>query len=115
MNALLDHLVILPILLPMATGAMLLLFPDRLRRLKMTISGGATLLLLTFAVLLVIRVASNGSPAAVTTSPHDASSASAVRCAMSPRIVIACPRARRAAIRSSIGVRFCASSTTTCP
>ena len=69
MSALLDHLVILPILLPMATGAVLLLFPDRLRRLKMTISGGATLLLLTFAVLLVIRVASNGSPAAVTTYP----------------------------------------------
>ena len=38
-----------------------------------------------------------------------------VACAMSPRIVTEPARARRATIRSCIGVRSCASSTITCP
>ena len=71
MEALLKHWVILPILLPLATGAILLLFDDRSRRLKMVINAGATLLLLTVAMLLIVRV-SNGTatgPASVTTYP----------------------------------------------
>lgn len=60
MEALLKHLAILPILLPLATGAILLLIPDRLRRLKMIVNTGATLLLLAVAVLLVGRIASGG-------------------------------------------------------
>lgn len=71
MEALLQHLVILPILLPMATGALLLLLQDRLRRLKMAINAVATLLLLAVAILLVIRAAGGGppGPASVTTYP----------------------------------------------
>jgi len=71
MDALRDHLVILPILLPLATGALLLLINDRSRRLKMAINAGATLLLLTVAVVLVIRAANGGPPGpeSVTTYP----------------------------------------------
>ncbi len=60
MDLLLRHLAILPILLPLATGAILLLISDRSRRLKMAMNAGAMLLLLTVAATLIIRVA-NGS------------------------------------------------------
>lgn len=69
MTALLNHLVILPILLPMATGALLLFFPDRSRRLKMMINAAATLLLLTVGVMLVMRAADSGTPASQTIYP----------------------------------------------
>lgn len=71
MDALLQHLVILPILLPLATGAFLLLIDDRSRWLKMTINAVATLLLVTVAVMLILRVSNGGStgPASVTTYP----------------------------------------------
>ena len=60
MDALLKHLVILPILLPLATGAFLLLIDDRSRWLKMTINAVATLLLVTVAVMLILRVSNGG-------------------------------------------------------
>ena len=69
MTALLNHLVILPILLPMATGALLLFFPDRSRRLKMMINAVATLLLLTVGVMLVMRAADSATPASQTIYP----------------------------------------------
>lgn len=69
MAALLNHLVILPILLPMATGALLLFFPDRSRRLKMMINAVATLLLLTVGVMLVIRAADPAAPTSQTIYP----------------------------------------------
>src|SRR5690554_5517174 len=62
MEALLRHLVILPIVLPMATGALLLLVPNRLRRLKMAIHAAATLLLIMVALTLINRVADGGAP-----------------------------------------------------
>ena len=55
------------------------------------------------------------TPASPSTVSQSETPASAVRCARSPRIVSDPLRARRTVIRSSIGVRFCASSTTTCP
>lgn len=55
MNQLVNHLVILPILLPMAAGALMLLFDDRLRAVKALINFVATLLLLLIAVALVMR------------------------------------------------------------
>lgn len=71
MDALLKHLLILPILLPLAVGTLLLLINDRRRRLKMIISTGATLLLLTVAIALVMRAASTGlgGPQSVTIYP----------------------------------------------
>jgi len=57
MGGLLDHLVILPIVLPMAAGAIMLFLDDRLRTAKAIINFGATALLVVFAVLLVIRAA----------------------------------------------------------
>ncbi|KKB86497.1 monovalent cation/H+ antiporter subunit D [Devosia limi DSM 17137] len=57
MGGLLDHLVILPIVLPMAAGAIMLFFDDRLRTAKAIINFGATALLVVFAVLLVIKAA----------------------------------------------------------
>ncbi|MHA6691954.1 monovalent cation/H+ antiporter subunit D [Devosia sp. A449] len=50
-----DHLIILPILLPMATGALLLMFDERRRAIKAFISLTSTLLLVVVAVLLVIQ------------------------------------------------------------
>lgn len=55
MDQAINHLVILPILLPMAAGALLLLFDDRLRSVKALINFVATLALLLIAVLLVMR------------------------------------------------------------
>jgi len=70
MNFLRDHLVILPILLPMATGALLLLLNDRARRLKMLINTLSMLALLSLAVLLVQRAAGDGGGAAVPTATY---------------------------------------------
>ena len=50
-----DHLIILPILLPLATGAFLLFVDDRHRPLKAGISFASTLALLVVAALLVHR------------------------------------------------------------
>ncbi|MGO4831242.1 monovalent cation/H+ antiporter subunit D [Rhizobiaceae sp. 2RAB30] len=54
-----QHLVIAPILIPLITGALLLFFDDRERRLKATISVLATLALLAVAVAL-LRIAHSG-------------------------------------------------------
>lgn len=67
MRLLFDNLVILPILLPLVTGALLLFFPDRARRLKIVINTLATTLLLTVGVLLLIRVNDPTAPASLTT------------------------------------------------
>lgn len=58
MTALLDHIVVLPILLPLATGALLLFFDDRQRPLKAAINFASCALLLIVAVLLVMRAGS---------------------------------------------------------
>ena len=55
--------------------------------------------------------AGRGARASPPSSPGDAGP---VACARSPSTVIECRRARRASIRSCIGERSCASSTTTC-
>lgn len=60
MTSLLDHLLVLPILLPLATGALLLLFDDRRRAAKAVISVASSLLLLVIGVLLVVQAASQG-------------------------------------------------------
>ena len=54
MTSLLDHLVILPILLPMATAILVTLIDDRFRTLKIGISLGSTALLVVVALLLVV-------------------------------------------------------------
>jgi len=53
MLALPDHLVIVPILLPLVTGAFLLLFDERRRTLKATVSMAATLALAVIAFILL--------------------------------------------------------------
>lgn len=60
MTSLLDHLIILPILLPLATGALLLMLDDRLRVAKAVINFGSTLLLVAVGVLLVMRASGQG-------------------------------------------------------
>ena len=55
MTSLLDHLVIMPILLPLATGALLLFFDDRHRPIKAAISSISALLLVIIAAILVYR------------------------------------------------------------
>ena len=65
----LNHLVVLPILLPMATGALLLFFPDRSRGLKMGINAFATAALLLVGVMLLLRVADSAAPASLTIYP----------------------------------------------
>lgn len=57
MGGLLDHLVILPIVLPMAAGAVMLFLDDRLRTAKAIINFVATALLVLLSVLLVIQAA----------------------------------------------------------
>lgn len=54
MTSLFDHLVILPILLPMATAVLLTLIDDRFRTLKIGISLGATAILVIVGLLLVV-------------------------------------------------------------
>lgn len=61
------HLPVLPILLPLATGALLLFFPDKFRRLKLAVSASATVLLLAVGATLVWRVAGPGAPSALVT------------------------------------------------
>ena len=63
MTSILDHLVILPILLPMATGALLLMFDDRLRNARALISLGSAVLLVLLAVLLMSQA--NAQPSGV--------------------------------------------------
>lgn len=65
MDSLMDHLIILPILLPMATGAFLLLFDDRQRTAKALINVVSTLLLVVVATMLVMQ-ASDQSAGGVT-------------------------------------------------
>lgn len=55
MTALLDHLIVLPILLPLATGAVMLMFDDRARTAKAFINVFSTALLLVIGVLMVMR------------------------------------------------------------
>jgi len=57
MTDLLDHLVILPILLPLAAGTLMLFFDDRLRTGKAIINVSVTLVLIVLGVLLVLRAA----------------------------------------------------------
>jgi multicomponent K+:H+ antiporter subunit D len=49
-----DHLVILPILLPLATAILLTLLDDRFRNLKVAISVSSTTLLVCIALLLAL-------------------------------------------------------------
>ena len=58
MSALADHLLIVPIVLPLAAGASMLLFEEQRHRLKATISVAASLLVLAAAVALIIRAQS---------------------------------------------------------
>ncbi|WP_172123297.1 MULTISPECIES: monovalent cation/H+ antiporter subunit D [unclassified Devosia] len=55
MTGFIDNLIILPILLPMATGALLLMFDDRLRNARALVSLGSTVMLLVGSVLLVMQ------------------------------------------------------------
>ena len=64
MTSLLDHLITLPILLPLATGALLLLFDDRQRVTKAVVNFTATLLLVVVGVLLVMQASEQGADAA---------------------------------------------------
>ncbi|MGH7003806.1 MAG: monovalent cation/H+ antiporter subunit D, partial [Alphaproteobacteria bacterium] len=59
-----DHLMIAPILLPLATGALLLLLDERRHFLKAAISLLSTLVLLAVAIVLVSRAAAAGQSAA---------------------------------------------------
>jgi multicomponent K+:H+ antiporter subunit D len=54
MNLFVDHLVILPILLPLATAVLVTLIEDRFRTLKIIISVGSTAALVAIATLLVL-------------------------------------------------------------
>jgi multicomponent K+:H+ antiporter subunit D len=54
MRSPLDHLVILPILLPLAVGALMLLFSERRWRIKMALSLGTAAALLVIAAVLVV-------------------------------------------------------------
>ncbi|BBK41943.1 monovalent cation/H+ antiporter subunit D [Allostella vacuolata] len=59
----LDHLIILPILLPLVAGAAMLLLDDRHRPVKAAINVAATLLLVVVAIALVVA-ADAGTPVA---------------------------------------------------
>ncbi|KQT47591.1 cation:proton antiporter [Aureimonas sp. Leaf454] len=61
----LDHLTILPILLPLAAAAIILLFDERRRTLKAGINVAATLLLLCLSAALVIRAGGLGGVTSV--------------------------------------------------
>ena len=56
MTPALDHLAILPVVLPLAVGALMLLFDERRRRLKMTLSLATVFALLAIAVTMVVMV-----------------------------------------------------------
>ena len=55
MSALLQHLAILPIVVPLIAGAAMIPLDDQSRRLKSTIGLGAVLALIAISVLLVLR------------------------------------------------------------
>ncbi|MBB6306067.1 monovalent cation/H+ antiporter subunit D [Xanthobacter tagetidis] len=57
----LSFLVVLPVLLPLMAGAFLLLFDDRLRTLKVTVSLGTILALLAMAVTLLVATDRQGA------------------------------------------------------
>ncbi len=54
MHGPIDHLVIAPILLPLAVGALMLLFSERRRTFKMALSLATTVVLLIIAAVLVV-------------------------------------------------------------
>ena len=58
MSNILAHLAVLPILLPLAAGALLLMFDDRLRAARALISLVATVLLAVVSVLLLLEASS---------------------------------------------------------
>jgi multicomponent K+:H+ antiporter subunit D len=62
---LMEHAIVLPVLLPLAAGAVMLMFDDRQRTLKALINVAATLMLLAIAILLVMR-AGDGTETTVT-------------------------------------------------
>lgn len=66
MTTLLDHLTVLPILLPLAAGALMLMLDDRQRATKAFINVFATSLLVVFAAALVIQAANPTDILAVT-------------------------------------------------
>ncbi|KKC35261.1 monovalent cation/H+ antiporter subunit D [Devosia epidermidihirudinis] len=68
MNSLMDHLIILPILLPMATGAFLLMFDDRQRTAKALINVTSTFMLLVIAVFMVMQASTQGPEGAAVAS-----------------------------------------------
>src|SRR3546814_7044643 len=53
MSAWTDHLIVLPVVLPLAAGALMLLLDERRRRLKAVIGLASTLILLMAAVALM--------------------------------------------------------------
>jgi multicomponent K+:H+ antiporter subunit D len=63
MTTFMDHLSILPILLPLFTGAMLLMFDDRQRVAKAYINVFSTLLLVVIGTLLVMQASRLGTDA----------------------------------------------------
>lgn len=70
MNLILDHLVILPILLPLATGAILLFIDDRFRPAKAAVNFASTMLLLILAILLVRHAAEAGQAGGVNNATY---------------------------------------------
>lgn len=67
MSAVVDHLVILPILVPLLAGILLTLIEDRHHTLKLGLNIAATLALLVVAVLLLWRAGDAGDSAAIST------------------------------------------------
>ena len=63
MTGTLDHLIVAPVLLPLATAALMLMFGEGRRGLKAVLNTGSTALGLALAVLLLLRVQAEG-PAA---------------------------------------------------
>lgn len=66
MTSLLDHLIMLPILLPLAAGALMLMLDDRQRAAKAFINVFTTLLLVVLGTLMVMRAAAPSDILAVT-------------------------------------------------
>ncbi|MFK8250408.1 monovalent cation/H+ antiporter subunit D [Ancylobacter terrae] len=60
MRSVLDHLAVLPILLPLAAGALMLLFDERRTRLKAGVSLVTIVALLLIAIVLMMRVHVSG-------------------------------------------------------
>ncbi|MET3925664.1 monovalent cation/H+ antiporter subunit D [Devosia sp. 2618] len=64
MTSLFDHLVVFPILLPLAAGAIMLFIEDRRRTARAMISVFTTGLLVALSVMLVMQASNDGSGAA---------------------------------------------------